>query len=76
MKQNLSTMEELTNEFYQLSIHLDHQEIDEQLAARYVNYLKFYIQDELSMHRVRNAEEEYQLALKVEEKKKSKPVKI
>ena len=60
-------MEELTNEFYQLSIRVDHQEIDEQLAARYVNYLKFYIQDEFSMHRVRNVEEAYQLALKAEE---------
>ena len=45
LKQNLFTMEELTNEFYQLSIHVDHQETDEQLDARYVNCLKFYIQD-------------------------------
>jgi hypothetical protein len=29
LKQNLSTVEELTNELYQLSIHVDHQEIDE-----------------------------------------------
>ena len=62
-------MEELTNEFYQLSIHVDHQETDEQLDARYVNCLKFSIQDELSMHRVRNVEEAYQLALKAKEKK-------
>jgi hypothetical protein len=68
LKQNLSIVEELTNEFYQLSIHLDHQETDEQLAARYMNCLKFSIQDELSMHIVRNMEETYQLALKVEEK--------
>jgi len=58
LKQNLSTVEELTNEFYQLSIHVDLQETDEQLAARYVNCLKFSIQDELSMHRVHNVEEE------------------
>ena len=68
MKKNLSTMEELTNKLYQLSIHVDHQEIDEHLVARYVNYLKFFIQDELSMHRVHNVEEAYQLALKAEEK--------
>ena len=68
LKQNLSTVEELMNEFYQLSIQVDHQETDEQLAARYVNCLKFSIQDELSMHRVRNVEEAYQLALKGEEK--------
>ena len=68
LKQNLSTVEELTNEFYQLSIRVDHQETDEQLAARYVNCLNFSIQDELSMHRVRNVEEAYQLALKAKEK--------
>ena len=60
-------MEELTNKFYQLSICVDHREMDEQLAARYVNCLKFVIQDELSMHRVRNMEEAYQLALMDEE---------
>ena len=69
LKQNMSTMEELTNEFYQLSIFVDYQENDEKLAARYVNCLKFHIQDELSMHRVNNVEEEYQLSLKVEGKK-------
>ena len=69
LNQNLSTVEEITNEFYQLSIHVDHQETNEELAARYVNFFKFYIQDELSMHRVHNVEEAYQLALKVEEKK-------
>ena len=51
-KQNLSTMEEFIHEFYQLYIHVDHQEANEQLAARYVNCLNFSIQDELSMHRV------------------------
>ena len=56
------------NEFYQLSICVDHQEANEKLAARYVNCLKFSIQDELSMHRVRNVEEAYQLALKGKEK--------
>jgi hypothetical protein len=48
---------------------VDHQQTSEKLAARYVNCLKFYIQDELSMHRVRSVEEAYQLALKAQEKK-------
>ena len=34
LKHNLSTMEEIMNEFYQLSIRVDHQETDEQLVAR------------------------------------------
>jgi hypothetical protein len=38
------------------------------MDASYVNCLKFSIQDELSMDRVRNVEEAYQLALKAEEK--------
>jgi hypothetical protein len=69
LKKNLSIVDELTNDFYLLSIHVDHQEIDEKLVARYMNCLKFSIQDELSMHRVHSVEEAYQLDLKVEGKK-------
>jgi hypothetical protein len=67
LKKSLSTVEELTNDFYHVSIQVDHQENDEQLDARYVNYLKFSIQDELSMHRVCSMEEAYQLSLKAKE---------
>ena len=70
MKQKLSTVEEFTHGFYQLSIHVDHQETDEKLAARYANCFKFSIQGELSMHRVGSMEEAYQLALNFEEKQK------
>ena len=68
LKQNLSSVQEYTNEFYKLSMRIEHQEDDEQMAARYINGLKFTIQDELSMHRVNSMEEAYQLALKAEEK--------
>jgi uncharacterized protein YjbK len=61
-------VEELTNDFNQLTIHVDHQETDEQLDAWYVNCLKFTIQYELRMHMARSVDEAYQLALKVEEK--------
>jgi hypothetical protein len=49
---------------------VDHHETVEKLAIRYVNCLKFSIQDELSMHRVCSVEEAYQLSLKVEKKKR------
>ena len=69
MKQKISSVQEYTNEFYKLSMRIEHQEDDEQVAARYMNGLKFSIQDELSMHHVKIMEEAYQLALKAEEKK-------
>ena len=47
---------------------MDHQETDEKLVSRYVNCLKFSIQDEMSINRVHSMEEAYQLALKAEEK--------
>ena len=65
-KKNLSIVEEFTHEFYQLSIHVDHKETNNQLDARSVNCLKCSIQDELSMHRVHIVEDAYQLSLKDE----------
>lgn len=68
LKQNLSSVQDYTNEFYKLSMRIEHQENNEQMAARYMNGLKFSIQDELSMRCVNSMEEAYQLALKAEEK--------
>ena len=68
LKQNLSSMQEYTNDFYKLFMHIEHQENDEQMEARYINGLKFTIQDELSMHHVNSMEEAYQMALKAKEK--------
>ena len=68
LKQNLSSVQDYTDEFYKLSMRIEHQENNEQMAARYVNGLKFSIQDELNMHRVNSMEEAYQLALKAKEK--------
>ena len=61
----------LLSEFnYELLLdeYIINQENNENMAAIYVNGLKFSIQDELSMHRVNSMEEDYQLALKAKEK--------
>ena len=47
---------------------MDHEETDEQLVARYINCLKYTIQDELIMHMIHNMEEAYQLDLNTQEK--------
>lgn len=52
-------MQDYTNELYKLSMRIEHQENNEQMAARYVNGLKFSIQDEMSMHHVNSMEEAY-----------------
>ena len=67
LKQNVSSVQEYTNDFCKLSMWIKHQEDDEQ-TARYINDLKFSIQDELSMHLINNMEEAYQVALKADEK--------
>ena len=45
LKQNLSSVQDYTDEFYKLSMHIQHQKNNEQMDARYVNGLKFSIQD-------------------------------
>jgi hypothetical protein len=44
------------------------KELEYQRVARYVNGLKFQIQDEMSTHYFQTMDEAYQIALKVEEK--------
>jgi len=68
LRQREKSVSEYTNEFFRLSIHRNVDEGGKQLVARYVNGLNYAIQDEIMMHYVRNVEEAYQLALKVEEK--------
>ena len=55
-------------EFYRLLIRLGQTNEREEEAKKYVNGLKYAIQDELSMLRSRIVREAYSLSLKVEEK--------
>jgi hypothetical protein len=62
------TVKEYTEEFYKLNIRAGHQESDDEKVARYMNGLRYDIQDEMSMVTIRMVEDAYQMALKAEEK--------
>ena len=62
------TVKEYTEEFYRLNIRAGHWESDDEKVARYLNGLRYDIQDELSMLTICTVEDAYQMALKAEEK--------
>jgi uncharacterized protein YjbK len=68
LRQNLMTMKEYTEEFYRLNIRAGHRESDDENFSRYMNGLRYDIQDEMSMVTIRTVEYAYQMALKAEEK--------
>ena len=68
LRQKSMTVREYTEEFYKVNIRSGHIEDTPERVARYVNGLRFDIQDELSLLSLRSIEEAYQVALKAEEK--------
>ena len=66
------TMKDYIEEFYKLTIHFGHRELSKEKEARYINGLKFNIQDEVGMPKIDLVEDAYKYALKVEEKLKRK----
>jgi hypothetical protein len=68
LRQKLMTVKEYTEEFYRLNIRVGHRESNDEKLARYINGLRYEIQDEISMATIRMVEDAYQLALKAEEK--------
>ena len=58
------TIKEYTEEFYKLNIRIGQREKDEEKFARYINDLRYEIQDEISMMLVRKMEDSYQFSLK------------
>jgi hypothetical protein len=53
-----------TEEFYRLNIRTGQREKDEEKVARYINCLRYEVQDELSMMSVRTMKDAYHFALK------------
>ena len=68
LRQKELTVKEFIEEFYRLSIRSGQTDEGEEEVTRYVNGLKYSIQDELSLSRFRTVGESYQLTLKAEEK--------
>jgi hypothetical protein len=61
-------VKEYTEDFYKLNNRAGQREKDEQKVARYINGLRYEIQDEINMMSIRTVEDAYQFTLKVEEK--------
>jgi hypothetical protein len=68
LRQKLMSVKEYTEEFYRINIRAGHWESDDEKVARYMNGLRYDIQDEMSMMTIRTVEDAYQMALKAEEK--------
>jgi hypothetical protein len=49
LRQKLMSVKEYTEEFYKLNIRAGHRESDDEKVARYMNGLRYDIQDEMSM---------------------------
>ena len=67
LRQKGMTVKEYTEEFYTLSIRARHAEDDVEKVARYINGLRYDIQDEIRLLSLKTIEDAYQATLKVEE---------
>jgi hypothetical protein len=57
-------VKEYTEDLYKLNIRAGHREKDEETFAKYINGLRYEIQDEISMMKINIIEDSYQVALK------------
>jgi hypothetical protein len=49
LRQKLMTMKEYTEEFHRLNIRVSHRESDDEIFFKYMNGLRYDIQDEMRM---------------------------
>jgi hypothetical protein len=59
LRQKWMTVKEYTEDFYRMNIRIGQRERDEEIVGRYINGLRYEIQDELSMMSVRTVEDAY-----------------
>jgi hypothetical protein len=62
------SVKEYTEEFYRLNIKARQKENEDEKIARYINGLRYEIQEEINMMSIIKVEDSYQAALKAEEK--------
>jgi hypothetical protein len=68
MKQRAMIVKEYTEEFYKINLREGYIEDTTKKVSRYLNGLRFDVQDELSLVSSINVDEAYQYALKEEER--------
>jgi hypothetical protein len=68
LRQKDMTVKEYKEDFYKLNIRVGQREWDEEKFSKYMNGLRYEIQDEINMTSVRTMEDAYHFALKAEEK--------
>ena len=64
LRQRGMTMKEYTEEFYRLNIRSGQREKDDEKVVKYINGLRYEIQDEINMMTMRTVEDSYHIALK------------
>jgi hypothetical protein len=62
------SVKEYSKEFYRLNIRVGHRESDDEKVFRYMNGLRYDMQDEMSMMTIQTVEDAYHMALNAEEK--------
>jgi hypothetical protein len=64
----MMSVKENTKEPYKINIRAGHRESDDEKVVRYMNGLRYEIQDEMSMVTIRNVDVDYQIAMNDKEK--------
>lgn len=70
LKQKDMNLKDYNEEFYKSTIQFKHREISKEKVVRYINGLRFNIQDEIGMLKIDSVDDSYQYALRAKDKLK------